>query len=118
MQSIHSIEAYAYGTIKDLWRKKEKFKRNDIIKQYKNVTKMFNFDYITKEDIKKHNPNGSEIPDHPYRILVNGVSGSEKTKALLNLINHELDIDKIYLYAKDPDEAKYQLLINKGEIHI
>ena len=29
---------------------------------------MFNFDYITKEDIKKHNPNGSEIPDHPYRI--------------------------------------------------
>ena len=79
---------------------------------------MFNFDYITKEDIKKHNPNGSEIPGHPYRILVNGVSGSEKTKALLNLINHELDIDKIYLYAKDPDEAKYQLLINKGEIHI
>ena len=32
---------------------------------------------------------------------------------LLNLINHELDIDKIYLYAKDPFEAKYQFLINK-----
>ena len=79
---------------------------------------MFNFDYITKEDIKKHNPNGSEIPDHPYRIQVTGGSGSEKTNALLNLINHELDIDKIYLYAKDPNEAKYQLLINKGEIHI
>ena len=29
---------------------------------------MFNFDYITKEDIKYHNPNWSEIPDHPYRI--------------------------------------------------
>ena len=29
------------------------------------------------------------------------------------LINHEPDVDKIYLYAKDPYEAKYQLLINK-----
>ena len=34
---------------------------------------------------------------------------------MLNLINHESDIDKIYLYAKDPYEAKYQLLINKKE---
>ena len=75
---------------------------------------MFNVDYITKEDIKKHNPNGSEIPDHPYRILVTGGSGSEKTNALLNLINHELDINEIYLYVKGPNEAKYQLLINKG----
>ena len=38
-----------------------------------------------------------------------------KTNALLNLINHESDIDKIYLYAKEPYEAKYQLLINKRE---
>ena len=74
---------------------------------------MFNFDYITKEDIKEHNPNWPEIPDHPYRILIVGGSGSGKTNALLNLINHEPDIDKIYLYAKDPYEAKYQLLINK-----
>ena len=44
-----------------------------------------------------------------------GGSGSGKTNALLNLINHEPDIDKIYLYAKDPYEAKYQLLINKRE---
>ena len=34
---------------------------------------------------------------------------------MLNPINHESDIDKIYLYAKDPYEAKYQLLINKKE---
>ena len=34
---------------------------------------------------------------------------------MLNLINHESNIDKIYLYAKDPYEAKYQLLINKKE---
>ena len=42
-----------------------------------------------------------------------GGSGSGKTNALLNLINHEKDIDKIYLYAEDPCEAKYRLLINK-----
>ena len=33
----------------------------------------------------------------------------------MNLINNQLDIDKIYLYAKDPYEAKYQYLINKRE---
>ena len=32
------------------------------------------------------------------------------------MINNQPDIYKIYLYAKDPYEAKYQLLINKGEI--
>ena len=76
---------------------------------------MFNFDCITKEDIKEHNPNCPEIPYHPCRILTVGGSGSGKTNALLNPINHEPDIDKIYLYAKDPYEAKYQLLINKRE---
>ena len=62
---------------------------------------MFNFDYITKEDIKEHNPNWLEIPDHPYRILIAGGSGPGKTNTLLNLMNHKPDIDKIYLYAKD-----------------
>ena len=38
-----------------------------------------------------------------------------KCIALLNLINNQPDIDKIYLYAKDPYEAKYQYLINKHE---
>ena len=76
---------------------------------------MFNFDYITKEDIKEHNPTWPEIPDHPYWILMTGGSGWGKTDALLNLINNEPDIDKIYLYTKDPYEAKYHLLINKRE---
>ena len=31
------------------------------------------------------------------------------------MINHQQDIDKIYLYSKDPDKAKYQFLINKQE---
>ena len=63
---------------------------------------MFIFDYITKEDIKGHNSKWAEIPDHPYQILIIGGSGSGKTNALLYLIDHEPDIDKIYLHAKDP----------------
>ena len=42
-----------------------------------------------------------------------GVYGSGKTNALLNLMNHESDIDEVYLYAKDPGKAKYHFLINK-----
>ena len=53
-------------------------------------------------------------PDHPYRILITGGSGSGK-KSLLNLIENQTDIDKIYLYAKDPCESQYQYLINERE---
>ena len=63
----------------------------------------------------EHNSKWPYIPDHPYRILIIGGSGSGKTNALLNLINNQPDIDKIYLYAKDPYKAKYQYLINKLE---
>ena len=63
---------------------------------------MFNFDYITKKEIKEHSPNRPEIPDYPYRIFIIANSGSGKTNALLNLINNEPVIDKIYLYANDP----------------
>ena len=57
---------------------------------------MINFDDVTKENIKEHNPNWPQIPDHPYRILIIGGSGSGKTNSLFNLINEELDIDIIY----------------------
>ena len=70
---------------------------------------MIKFDDVTKENIKEHNPNWSQAPDHPYKILIIGGSGSGKTNALLN---YEPDIDKIYLYAKEPHKAKYQLLID------
>ena len=46
---------------------------------------MFNFGYITKEDIKENNQNQAQIPDHPHRILIVIGSGSGKTHALLNL---------------------------------
>ena len=50
-----------------------------------------------------------------YRILIIGGSGSGKTNALLNLIENQPDIDKIYLYVKDLCEAKYPYLINIRE---
>ena len=46
------------------------------------------------------------MPNHPYWILIIEGSWSGKTNALLNLINNEPDIDQIYLYAKDPSDAK------------
>ena len=64
---------------------------------------------------EKHHPNWPYIPDHPYRILIIGCSGSEKTNTLLNLINNQPDIGKIYFYAKDTYEDKYQFLIKKRE---
>ena len=63
-----------------------------------------------------HNPNRSYIPDYPYRILIIGGSGSGKTNVLLNLMKHQQpDIDKVYLYVKNPFESKYLLLINGRE---
>ena len=76
---------------------------------------MINFDEYTNENIIEHNSKWPYIPDHPYRILIIGGSGSGKTNALLNLINNQPDIDKICLYAKDPYEKKYQYLTNKRE---
>ena len=53
--------------------------------------------------------------NHPYRILIIGGPGSGKTNALINLLNEQKDIDKIYLYAKDLSEPKYEYLIKKRE---
>ena len=76
---------------------------------------MINSDYYTNENKTEHNSTWPYIPDHPYRILIIGGSRSGKMNALLNLINNQPDTDKIYLYAKDPYEAKYQHLINRRE---
>ena len=76
---------------------------------------MINFDDYMNENKKQHNLKWPYTPDNPYRILIIGGSGSGRTNAILNLINKQPDIDKIYLYAKVPYEAKYQYLINKRE---
>ena len=69
---------------------------------------MFNLDTDTSKNNDKN---------WPYRMLIIGPSGSGKTNALLNLIQKDNDnlIGKIYLYAKDLSEPKYQLLIKKRE---
>ena len=80
---------------------------------------MINLDSIINENNKKHNEKWPYIPDHPYRILIIGGSGSGKTNALINLINEQNDIDKIYLYAKDLSELKHEYLIKKrGDVGI
>ena len=66
---------------------------------------MTNFDDVINQNIKEHNPNWPEIPDHPYRILINGGSGSGKTNSLFDLISQQPDTYKIYLYVIDPYEA-------------
>ena len=70
---------------------------------------MFKLDTVTTKNDNKN---------WPYRMLIIGPSGNRKTNALLNLIQQDNNnlIDKIYLYAKDLDEPKYQFLIKKREI--
>ena len=73
---------------------------------------MFNLDAITNKN------NKDDDKEWPYKMLITGPSGSGKTDALLNLIqkqNNDSPIDKIYLYAKDLSEPKYQFLIKNCE---
>ena len=58
---------------------------------------MINFHDYANENKIEHNLDWSYILDLPYRILIIGGSGSGKTNALLNLINNQPDIDKMYL---------------------
>ena len=68
---------------------------------------MFNLDNITENDDNK---------DWPYRKLIIDPSGSGKTNYLLNSIQKDKNIiDRIYLYAKDLEEPKYKLLIDRRE---
>ena len=66
---------------------------------------MINFDnYVNgiafNENKTKHNKNWPYIPDHSYRTLIIGGSGSGKTNLLLNLIEDQPDIDKIFCMLK------------------
>ena len=76
---------------------------------------MINLDSIVNTNNEKHNEKWPYMPDHPYRILIIGGSESGKTNTLLNLIHEQRDIDKIYLYAKDLSQSKYEHLIKNRE---
>ena len=73
--------------------------------------KRLNLDDIVSNKKKS----SSEHNDWPFRMLIIGPSVSVKINPLLHLINNFHPIDKIYLYAKDTDEKKYQYLVNKRE---
>ena len=61
MQPIDAIKTYACETSKDLVREKEEIKCSNII------TQMIKSDDVTKENIKKYNPNWHQTPDHPRK---------------------------------------------------
>ena len=76
---------------------------------------MINFDDYVNENRTEHKKNWPYIPNYPYRILIIEGSRSGKTNLLLNLIENQPYIDKLYLYTKDPYKSQYQYLINKRE---
>ena len=79
---------------------------------------MLNLDNIVSNKNENKNTTGSSSSERnnwPFRMLIIGPSGSGKTNTLLHLINNLHPIDKIYLYAKDIHEPKYEYLINKRE---
>ena len=78
------------------------------------MQKMVNLN-VLKQEMKEYNPNGPQLPDHTYTILIIGGSVSEKTNSLFNLINQQPDIDQTYFYPKDSRESQYIFLINKQE---
>ena len=85
LQTPDRITKYPYGTSEMM-----------MINKYINI-KMINFDDYVNENKTEHNEYWLFIPDHPYRILITGGSGSGKTNVLLNLIEIQPEIDKIYL---------------------
>ena len=100
------IETDASGTSKDLVSEKEENKCNNI---NKTIQKTINLDDVLKEETKEHS-NWSQIPD-PYIIL--RIRGSASGKK--NLLSQQPNIGKVYLYAKDPYEGKYQFLIHNKQ---
>ena len=80
---------------------------------------MIKFDDVTKENINERNPNRPQITDPILliqSILIIRSPESRKANPVFNLISRQPEIDRTYLYAKGPNEAKNQLLVKKQEI--
>ena len=79
---------------------------------------MLNLDSIVSNKNENKGMKGLSSSEHnnwSFRMLIIGPSGSGKTNTLPHLINNLHPIDKIYLYAKDINEPKYEYLVNKRE---
>ena len=76
---------------------------------------MIDLEDIKNKNNKEHNQKWPCFPDHPYRFLIIGGSGSGKISTLLDLTNKQNYIDNILLYTKDLSEPKYEILIKKHE---
>ena len=74
---------------------------------------MTDFDEIIGGNTQEHNPHWPQILNHSYRILIVDNFGSFKTNVLISIINHQPEIHKIFLHAKDPYALKYQYLKKK-----
>ena len=67
---------------------------------------IINYDNDKEDFLNKH----VLVPLWPFRLLICGSSGCGKTNLLMNLIYNYLYYNKIYIYAKDLTESKYQML--------
>ena len=83
-----------------------KWKIYFLVISFLQYTQLFNFDVITNES------NAESKVDLYSKLSIHNTegSGSWKTSALLNLISHHLNIEKIYLYAKDLDKPKKSVI--------
>ena len=79
MQSLGSIETYVYGTSKGLVTKNEEIRCNNITNRCKKWLTLM----MLQKNIKEHNPNWPEIPDHPYRTIIISGSGSGRNKFIV-----------------------------------
>lgn len=75
-----------------------------------NTFQIVNFDDICTNDENKKEKKCCFMPNHPFRMLMCGGSGSGKTNVLINMITQFLDFDKIYIYTKHVDQDKYKWL--------
>ena len=113
MQTFDKGKTYSYGI--------NPFKvcESEILRKIRCKVWIINFDDYINENKTVHNKNWSYILDHPCRILIIGGSEFGKTNTLINLINEQNDIDKIYLCARDLNEPKYKYLIKtRGDVEI
>ena len=71
-------------------------KENPWTHKNKKLNIMINFDEVTEENAQQYSPRWPQISDYLYGILIVDRSGSGKTNALLNLINHQPRIDILF----------------------